>query len=89
MNADRASGPLDDPVERWGGVDVRSGRAELLADADRPGGWLLLLDPDPAVLRRPRRSHLSWTSSTPASSRTFSTPCHPAHSRSLTSVAEH
>ena len=44
MKADRASGPLDDPVEGWGGVDVRSGRAELLADADRPGGWLLLLD---------------------------------------------
>jgi hypothetical protein len=44
MNADRASGPLDDPLEGWGGVDVRSGRAELLADADRPGGWLLLLD---------------------------------------------
>jgi len=31
-------------VDGWGGVDVRSGRAELLADADRPGGWLLLLD---------------------------------------------
>ncbi len=44
MKADRASGPLDDPLEGWGGVDVRSGRAELLADADRPGGWLLLLD---------------------------------------------
>ena len=44
MKADRASEPLDDPLEGWGGVDVRSGRAELLADADRPGGWLLLLD---------------------------------------------
>ena len=31
-------------MDGWGGVDVRSGRAELLADADRPGGWLLLLD---------------------------------------------
>ncbi|SOD74357.1 hypothetical protein SAMN05892883_3541 [Jatrophihabitans sp. GAS493] len=27
-----------------GGIDVSSGHAELLADADRPGGWLLLVD---------------------------------------------
>jgi len=45
MTADRTtSEPLDRAVDGWGGVDVRTGRAELLADADRPGGWLLLLD---------------------------------------------
>ena len=36
--------PLEGSADGWGGVDVRTGRAELLADADRPGGWLLLLD---------------------------------------------
>jgi hypothetical protein len=36
------SGPYDAGPRP--GVDVQSGRAELLADADRPGGWLLLVD---------------------------------------------
>src|SRR5215831_7934686 len=36
--------PLEGSTDGWGGVDVRTGRAELLADADRPAGWLLLLD---------------------------------------------
>jgi hypothetical protein len=43
MGTDRAHGLPDDEAG-WGSADVRSGRAELLADADRPQGWLLLLD---------------------------------------------
>ncbi len=43
MGTDRANGFPDDGTG-WGSADVRSGRAELLADADRPQGWLLLLD---------------------------------------------
>jgi hypothetical protein len=41
MSADRSG---VDPDVGWGGVPVQFGRAELLADADRPRGWLLLLD---------------------------------------------
>jgi spermidine synthase len=39
-----AAGRPDRATAGWGSADVRSGRAELLADADRPQGWLLLLD---------------------------------------------
>ena len=34
----------DDFTDETGGVVVASGYAQLLADADRPGGWLLLVD---------------------------------------------
>jgi spermidine synthase len=34
----------DSPEPLPGSVPVQSGSAELLADADRPGGWLLLVD---------------------------------------------
>ena len=78
MGTDRAHGLPDDETG-WGSADVRSGRAELLADADRPRAGCSCStgsdSPTSISMTRPIS-----TSSTPGPSPTSSTRCRRARS---------